>query len=91
MEIQVVHHCPDAQAIDDVAQRAADESDVSHRFEPTAHAAPQGDRQECTNRRSQSGEEVALPSAGIGQKRKGCPRVQDMNQIEKRGDFDAAA
>lgn len=91
MQIEVVDHRANANPVDDVAQRATDQTDIGYALDRTAYAAPQQPGEHDTDGHAQHGQRMALPSAGIGQERKRSARVENMDQIEPLGDRDARA
>lgn len=87
MEVKEINNLSTQHTIRDIAQRTAEDQAVAHRFETwplLAQHAPQPSR----NSQTQRDEKVTLPATSVRQKAECRTRIQDMNEVEKRGDFD---
>ena len=91
MQVEVVDHGADAQPVDDIAERAADQTHVGSRFESAANAAPQQYGECNADGEADRGQRVALPAARVGEERERRAGVEDMDKIEPGGDGDAFA
>ncbi len=83
MEIQEVDHRAEDEAVDDVADGAADDQRQGQRLQELVLVPRQQAQQPAADHRGQRNKEPALPAGLIGQQAEGGAGVEGQNQIKK--------